>query len=92
VVAGAGAEGDGGAEGLRDDSYNDDAPLQPTQQAHANSGEFQSGPEMLDESTWQTSPPTGLSRESSGVGEDADVGVLGLMYQFQQAHQNHRIR
>lgn len=67
-------------------------PLQPGQQAQAGSGEFPNGPGILDESTWQTSPPTGLSRENSGVGEDADVGVLGLMYQFQQAHQNHRIR
>lgn len=82
-----------GAGAARDDNiYHDDESLQPNQQAQANSGEFPSGPGMLDESTWQTSPPTGLSRENSGVGEDADVGVLGLMYQFQQAHQNHRIR
>ena len=45
---------------------------------------------LLEESTWQTAPPAHLSRESSGAGDDGDVGVLGLMYQFQQAHQNHR--
>lgn len=85
METGAGAARDG-------DTYHDNESVQPNQQAQANSGEFPSGPGMLDESTWQTSPPTGLSRENSGVGEDGDVGVLGLMYQFQQAHQNHRIR
>ncbi|TPX09623.1 uncharacterized protein E0L32_009224 [Thyridium curvatum] len=45
----------------------------------------------LDESTWQTSPTKTLSRENSEVkGENTEVGVLGLMYQFQQAHMNHR--
>ncbi|CAK7209006.1 autophagy protein atg9 [Sporothrix curviconia] len=89
----AAGEGGGNGAGRRvDDTYHDDDLLRPAHQAQANSGEFPSGPGMLDESTWQTSPPAGLSRENSGVGEDADVGVLGLMYQFQQAHQNHRIR
>ena len=92
VAAGAGVAFSGGVGGLRDDTYRDDELLRPNQQAQTSSGDFPSGPGMLDESTWQTSPPTGLSRENSGVGEDADVGVLGLMYQFQQAHQNHRIR
>jgi len=47
----------------------------------------------LEESTWQTSPPKGLSRENSGVqDEGAEVGVLGLMYQFQQAHMNRGLR
>lgn len=52
------------------------------------SEEYQ-GSGALDESTWQTSPPKGPSRESSGLADEADVGVLGLMYQFQQAHMNH---
>ncbi|CAK7207344.1 autophagy protein atg9 [Sporothrix eucalyptigena] len=91
VATSEGAAGNTGAGRLQDNTYRDDDP-RPTQQTQASSGEFPSGPGMLDESTWQTSPPTGLSRENSGVGEDADVGVLGLMYQFQQAHQNHRIR
>ncbi|ERT02766.1 hypothetical protein HMPREF1624_01068 [Sporothrix schenckii ATCC 58251] len=84
--------GGGGGAGHRDGAFRDNEPFQPPPQAQSSSGELQSGPGMLDESTWQTSPPTGLSRENSGVDDDADVGVLGLMYQFQQAHQNHRIR
>ncbi|KAL8289837.1 hypothetical protein RB601_005664 [Gaeumannomyces tritici] len=40
----------------------------------------------LDESTWQTSPTKALSRENSTAkGQEPDVGVLGLMYEFQQA-------
>ncbi|OLN87676.1 Autophagy-related protein 9 [Colletotrichum chlorophyti] len=46
-----------------------------------------SGP--LGESVWETSPPKGLSRESSMADTgDQDAGVLGLIYQFQQAHRN----
>lgn len=84
--------GDGGGGGLQSDTYRDDELLQPPQHTQNSSEGFLSGPEMLGESTWQTSPPKGLSRANSGVGEETDVGVLGLMYQFQQAHQNHRIR
>ncbi|CAK7567565.1 MAG: autophagy protein atg9 [Sporothrix epigloea] len=75
-----------------DSPGRDNKNLPPARQAQADSGELSGGPGMMDESTWQTSPPTGLTREDSGMDEDADVGVLGLMYQFQQAHQNHRIR
>ena len=40
----------------------------------------------LDESTWQTSPTKALSRENSTAkAQEPEVGVLGLMYQFQQA-------
>lgn len=89
---GEGAAGGAGVGGLHEDAYHDAELLRPTQQTQGSSGELPSGAGMLDESTWQTSPPSGLSRENSGTSEDADVGVLGLMYQFQQAHQNHRIR
>ncbi|KAL0936678.1 autophagy protein Apg9 [Colletotrichum truncatum] len=49
-----------------------------------------SGP--LGESVWETSPPKGLSRESSATEDTGgqDAGVLGLIYQFQQAHRNNR--
>ncbi|OAA54510.1 autophagy protein [Niveomyces insectorum RCEF 264] len=80
--------------GPRPTSHLDDheEPLPP----HSSEGGEHSGTALLDESTWQTSPPTGMSRENSssstgGVGDEADVGVLGLMYQFQQAHKNHRM-
>ncbi|CAK7266215.1 autophagy protein atg9 [Sporothrix epigloea] len=84
--------GDHSATAHLDTTDRDTGLFRPVQQAQATSGEFSSAPGMLDESAWQTSPPAGLTREDSGVDEDADVGVLGLMYQFQQAHQNHRIR
>nr|AIN76715.1 autophagy protein Apg9 [Esteya vermicola] len=44
----------------------------------------------LDESTWQTAPVMVPSRENSSLTDEPDVGVLGLMYQFQQAHMNHK--
>jgi autophagy-related protein 9 len=44
----------------------------------------------LDQSAWQTSPTKPLSRDNSSVGSDEpDIGVLGLMYQFQH-HMNQR--
>lgn len=47
----------------------------------------------LGESMWQTSPTKALSREdSSALHEEPEVGVLGLIYQFQQAHQNQRTK
>lgn len=46
-----------------------------------------SGP--LGESVWETSPPKGLSRENSmAEAGEQDAGVLGLIYQFQQAHRS----
>ncbi len=77
--------------GSQEDAYRDDELLQGTQPAQNSNEGLASGTGMLDESTWQTSPPQGLSRENSGTAEEADVGVLGLMYQFQQAHQNRRM-
>lgn len=45
----------------------------------------------LDESTWQTSPTKTLSRENSAANpQEAEVGVLGLIHQFQQAHMHLR--
>ena len=47
----------------------------------------------LGESVWETSPTKTLSREnSSAVHEEPEIGVLGLIYQFQQAHQTQRTK
>ncbi|MBE3041154.1 hypothetical protein IMZ48_00915, partial [Candidatus Bathyarchaeota archaeon] len=47
----------------------------------------------LGESMWQTSPAKALSRENSSTAhEEPEVGVLGLIYQFQQAHQTQRTK
>lgn len=47
----------------------------------------------LGESVWETSPTKALSRgNSSALAEEPEVGVLGLIYQFQQAHQNQRTK
>ncbi len=46
----------------------------------------------LGESHWQTSPLQRLSRENSEMtGVTPDTGVLGLIYQFQQAHRDNRM-
>ncbi|PFH55227.1 hypothetical protein XA68_10332 [Ophiocordyceps unilateralis] len=49
---------------------------------------------ILGESTWETSPGQGLSRDNSAVNtEEPEAGVLGLIYQLQQTHnqrQHHR--
>jgi autophagy-related protein 9 len=47
--------------------------------------------DALDESTWQTSPTKTLSRETSGVtAEEPVAGVVGMIYQFNQAQLNRR--
>lgn len=46
---------------------------------------------VLGESTWETSPGKGLSRENSAATTDeAEPGVLGLLYQMQQTQRNRR--
>ncbi len=50
---------------------------------------FEGADRDLDESTWQVSPTKTLSRENSGAQGESEVGVLGLMYQSQQAHIHH---
>ncbi len=72
-------------ESLEDDAGDEDGTK------HTDDGEPYGGGRGIDESTWQTSPTKTLSRENSGAnGEEPEVGVLGLMYQFQQAHMNPR--
>ncbi|KAF5019020.1 hypothetical protein F66182_8994 [Fusarium sp. NRRL 66182] len=46
---------------------------------------------MLGESTWETSPAKGITRENSAANtEDAEAGVLGLIYQLQQTQRPRR--
>ncbi|KAF4967085.1 hypothetical protein FSARC_5306 [Fusarium sarcochroum] len=46
---------------------------------------------MLGESTWETSPAKGVTRENSAANtEDAEAGVLGLIYQLQQTQRPRR--
>ncbi|EFY99555.2 ATG9 domain protein [Metarhizium robertsii] len=47
---------------------------------------------ILGESTWETSPDKGLSRENSSTqhGELGEGGVLGLIYQLRQAQHRRR--
>ncbi|KAF4997055.1 hypothetical protein FDECE_12208 [Fusarium decemcellulare] len=46
---------------------------------------------MLGESTWETSPAKGVSRENSAANTDeAEAGVLGLIYQLQQTQRPRR--
>lgn len=45
----------------------------------------------LDESAWQASPGQALRRDNSRADEgNGEVGVLGLMYQFQREMNNVR--
>ncbi|KAK1999662.1 autophagy protein Apg9 [Colletotrichum falcatum] len=85
-AARGGYQGEGIIEELTEDGLGVDSHLQ-SQTPHEDEALDGSGP--LGESVWETSPPKGLSRESSMAetgGQDA--GVLGLIYQFQQAHRN----
>lgn len=50
-----------------------------------------SGAELMEESTWQTSPTKTLSREGSAAAKEEPVaGVVGMIYQFNQAQLNRR--
>lgn len=67
-----------------EDGIEDGRPGRPDEEDIYESGHG------LDESAWQTSPAKTLSRENSGaIAEESEVGVLGLMYQFQN-QMNHR--
>lgn len=53
--------------------------------------DIQEGGTILDESTWETSPGKGLSRENSAANTgEPEAGVLGMIYQFQQTQRNRR--
>lgn len=46
---------------------------------------------ILGESTWQTSPSKGLSRENTAaVADEPEAGVLGMIYQMRQTQHNRR--
>lgn len=74
----------GGAQGgsiIEETLEDGDEDLETTQQDE----DAYEGGRGMDESAWQTAPSNALRRENSGVNEgDGEVGVLGLMYQFQR--------
>jgi autophagy-related protein 9 len=46
---------------------------------------------ILGESTWETSPAKGVTRENSAANtDDPEAGVLGLIYQLQQTQRSRR--
>lgn len=46
---------------------------------------------MLGESTWETSPANGISRENSAANtDDTEAGVLGLIHQLKNAQRSRR--
>lgn len=60
-------------------------------QSHDDEGIYETGG-ALEESTWETSPGRGLSRDNSAANtEEPEAGVLGLIYQFQQTQRNRRV-
>ncbi|WQF85139.1 hypothetical protein CDEST_10153 [Colletotrichum destructivum] len=77
-------------EGIIEESVEDGRGLDSRLQSHgAHDDDAFGGSGPLEESVWETSPPKGLSRENSMAGtSEPDAGVLGLIYQFQQAHRN----
>lgn len=53
--------------------------------------DVEEGGGILGESTWETSPSKGLSRENSAANTtEPDAGVLGLIYQLQQTQHTRR--
>ncbi|KAF6811158.1 autophagy protein Apg9 [Colletotrichum plurivorum] len=84
-----GYQGEGIIEESTEDGQEIDARMR-SQGLHEDEVFGVSG--RLGESIWETSPPKGLSRENSTTEDTAeqDAGVLGLIYQFQQAHRNSR--
>ncbi|KAI1735167.1 autophagy protein Apg9 [Xylaria scruposa] len=58
---------------------------------YTDDGDIEESIARLGESTWESSPNKGLSRESSGANaEDDGPGVVTMLKQFQQAHMNQR--
>ena len=74
-------------ESAEDDGLDDGGKDQEDEEACGGSG----GAGLMEESTWQTSPTKTLSREGSAVGKEEPVaGVVGMIYQFNQAQLNRR--
>lgn len=78
-----GARASGGhEEGIIEETLEDDNDAMEA--LHHDDDAYESG-HGLDESAWQTAPTHALGRDNSGVNEgEGEVGVLGLMYQFQR--------
>jgi autophagy-related protein 9 len=73
-------------ESAEDDGLDDGGREQEDEEAYGGSGAG-----LMDESTWQTSPTKTLSRENSaGDKEEPVAGVVGMIYQFNQAQLNRR--
>lgn len=72
----------GHQEGITEEGEDREAELETTR--HEDDDPYDSG-HGLGESAWQTGPARGLSRDHSEVkAGEGDMGVLGLMYQFQR--------
>lgn len=83
---GQGQKGVSGRVIQEDEDEVEEQPDVPEEEAYGGSKDG-----LLDESTWQTSPTKNLSRESSAVDKDEPVaGVVGMIYQFNQAQLNRR--
>lgn len=73
-------------ESAEDDTVDDGGKDQEDEEAYGGSGAG-----LMEESTWQTSPTKTLSRESSAADKEEPVaGVVGMIYQFNQAQLNRR--
>lgn len=71
-------------EGLEDALNDGETARQDDEDAYENG-------QGLDESAWQASPAQALSRDNRTANEgNGEVGVLGLMYQFQREMNNVR--
>ncbi|TDZ28085.1 Autophagy-related protein 9 [Colletotrichum spinosum] len=78
-------------QGILEESTEDSLGIDEHSRSQVPFDEEIEGSGPLGESLWETSPPKGPSRENSTLNtEGQDGGVLGLIYQFQQAHRNNR--
>lgn len=74
----------GHEEGIIEESSLEDNNEGMETTRHDDEEAYESG-HGLDQSEWQTAPAQGLVRDNSSLNEGNDeVGVLGLMYQFQR--------
>lgn len=86
----AGGRGAYAASNIIEESVEDGLEERGESKDDEDEDAYESGG-ALDESTWQTSPTKALSRENSGTNADEPVaGVVGMIYQFNQAQLNRR--
>ena len=80
-----------GESNIIEESVEDGTPGEPGGPRQRDDEDVYESGAALDESTWQTSPTKTLSRENSGVDADEPVaGVVGMIYQFNQAQMTRR--